>query len=92
MRTSNFIVSMGLLGFAIGLSPAVSFDGARTPEGFRQACTRFIDVDALEKAHKAEAAAAAANGAVDAELVRLLIDAYNSAKRDEREKITRPTK
>jgi TPR repeat protein len=33
MRTSNFIVSMGLLGFAIGLSPAVSFDGTRTPEG-----------------------------------------------------------
>ncbi len=33
MRTSNVIVSIGLLGFALGLSPAASFDGARTPEG-----------------------------------------------------------
>jgi TPR repeat protein len=33
MRTSDVIVSIALLGFAFGLSPAVSFDGARTPEG-----------------------------------------------------------
>ncbi|MGA7487278.1 MAG: tetratricopeptide repeat protein [Xanthobacteraceae bacterium] len=33
MRTSEVIVSIGLLGFAFGLSPAVSFDGTRTPEG-----------------------------------------------------------
>jgi uncharacterized protein len=33
MRTSNLIVSVGLLGFALGLSPAASFDGTRTPEG-----------------------------------------------------------
>jgi uncharacterized protein len=33
MRTSNVIVSLGLLGFAFGLSPAVSFDGTRAPEG-----------------------------------------------------------
>ncbi len=33
MRTSNVIVSLGLLGLALGLSPAASFDGARTPEG-----------------------------------------------------------
>jgi exopolysaccharide production negative regulator len=34
MRTSNVIMSIGLLGLAIGLSPAaVSFDGTRTPEG-----------------------------------------------------------
>jgi TPR repeat protein len=34
MRTSNVIVSIGLLGLAFGLSPsAVSFDGTRTPEG-----------------------------------------------------------
>jgi uncharacterized protein len=31
MRISNVIVSIGLLGFAVGLSPAVSFDGARRP-------------------------------------------------------------
>jgi TPR repeat protein len=33
MRTSNLILSVGLLGCALGLSPAASFDGTRTPEG-----------------------------------------------------------
>jgi TPR repeat protein len=33
MRTSNVILTIGLLGLAFGLSPAVSFDGTRTPEG-----------------------------------------------------------
>jgi hypothetical protein len=33
MRTSELILSVGLLGLAFGLSPAVSFDGTRTPEG-----------------------------------------------------------
>jgi uncharacterized protein len=33
MRTSNVVVSLGLLGLALGLSPAASFDGTRTPEG-----------------------------------------------------------
>jgi hypothetical protein len=33
MRASNAIVSIGLLALAFGLSPAVSFDGTRTPEG-----------------------------------------------------------
>src|SRR5580704_8091102 len=33
MRTSNIIASIGLLGLALGLSPAASFDGTRTPEG-----------------------------------------------------------
>jgi hypothetical protein len=33
MRISNVIASLGLLGLALGLSPAVSFDGNRTPEG-----------------------------------------------------------
>ena len=32
MRTSNVVVSIGLLGLALGLSPAASFDGTRTPE------------------------------------------------------------
>jgi exopolysaccharide production negative regulator len=32
MRTSNVVVSLGLVGLAFGLSPAASFDGARTPE------------------------------------------------------------
>jgi TPR repeat protein len=33
MRTFNVVISMGLLGLALGLSPAASFDGTRTPEG-----------------------------------------------------------
>jgi TPR repeat protein len=33
MRTSNVIISIGLLGLALGLSPAASFDGTRAPEG-----------------------------------------------------------
>jgi exopolysaccharide production negative regulator len=33
MRTSDVILGIGLLGLAFGLSPAVSFDGTRTPEG-----------------------------------------------------------
>jgi uncharacterized protein len=33
MRTSDIILSLGLLALAVGLSPAVSFDGTRTPEG-----------------------------------------------------------
>src|SRR5262245_35418008 len=32
MRTSDFAVTIGLVGLAFGLSPAVSFDGSRTPE------------------------------------------------------------
>src|SRR4051812_1940386 len=32
MRTSDIVAGMGLLALAIGLSPAVSFDGARMPD------------------------------------------------------------
>ncbi|MGE4324217.1 MAG: NYN domain-containing protein [Sphingobium sp.] len=86
--------------------PVYGFGSATTPEGFRRACTRFIDVAALKPANvpdvrpKPPAKApptvptaqqpadaevpAAMTGAVDAEVVRLLIDAYDGAKRDER--------
>src|SRR5579871_1436126 len=33
MRTSNVVVSIGLLGLALGLSPAASFEGTHNPEG-----------------------------------------------------------
>jgi exopolysaccharide production negative regulator len=33
MRTSSVVLGIGLLGLALGLSPAASFDGTRTPEG-----------------------------------------------------------
>jgi hypothetical protein len=32
MRTSDVVLTVGLLGLALGLSPAVSFDGTRTPD------------------------------------------------------------
>jgi uncharacterized LabA/DUF88 family protein len=66
--------------------PVYGFGRANTPEGFRQACNRFIDVETLEKT-AAEAPAPVAptvtpKGKVDAELVKLLIDAYGASKRD----------
>ena len=88
--------------------PVYGFGTANTPEGFRRACTRFIDVAALKPAEvpaakkasgarvkapaaKAEpapapppAAPAPSSDTVDPEVVRLLIDAYDEAKRDER--------
>ena len=67
--------------------PVYGFGTERTPEGFRQACTRFIDVAPLTRTHEAERpteTSAAAQAGVDPELVALLIDAYNNAKRDER--------
>jgi exopolysaccharide production negative regulator len=33
MRTSDIVFAVSLLGVVLGLSPAVSFDGTRTPEG-----------------------------------------------------------
>ncbi|QIQ86060.1 NYN domain-containing protein [Erythrobacter sp.] len=57
--------------------PVYGFGGAKTPEAFREACTRFIDVNALLRADKAEksggsrrgsgkaAASTGANGAGD---------------------------
>ena len=107
--------------------PVYGFGTNRTPEGFRRACTRFIDVNAIapvtEEAPVAAAAPApavapAGNAArapatpvaapapppievpiaealppsignraklpVDDELLKLLIDAYDASKRDER--------
>ncbi len=61
--------------------PVYGFGSAKTPEAFRQACTRFIDVEALIKAEKE-----AKNGGseLDEELLDLLFDAYNASKRDEK--------
>ena len=95
--------------------PVYGFGSANTPEGFRRACTRFLNVAALKPAEVPVAAKAPARSAtadkaapakavapqaaparaapqaaptpgkaVDPEVVRLLIDAYDEAKRDER--------
>ncbi|MGD9664551.1 MAG: NYN domain-containing protein [Novosphingobium sp.] len=70
--------------------PVYGFGRAQTPEGFREACTRFIDVDALidaeNKSHKPSKARGEPGGAspIDDALMELLVDAYNASKRDEK--------
>jgi uncharacterized protein (TIGR00288 family) len=66
--------------------PVYGFGTAKTPESFRQACTRFIDVGALEEASRE--ALPAEGGAerpadVDDELLNLLGAAWKASKRDE---------
>ncbi|GAL99385.1 NYN domain-containing protein [Sphingomonas parapaucimobilis] len=87
--------------------PVYGFGNSRTPEAFKQACSRFIDVGALigEAARPAVAKPVTADvpladslppsieqakrtagtpRPIDEELLKLLVDAYNSVKRDER--------
>lgn len=59
--------------------PVYGFGSERTPEGFRQACTRFIDVNAMT----ANSDSNSATLAVDDVLVELLGDAWKASKRDE---------
>ncbi|MFZ1741911.1 MAG: NYN domain-containing protein [Pontixanthobacter sp.] len=66
--------------------PVYGFGGEKTPEAFRQACSRFIDVNALIKAEKDEqksAASGTSKEGLDEDLLNLLFDAYNASKRDE---------
>ncbi len=62
------------------------FGRSNTPEGFRQACNRFIDVDTLLRAPEEPVpevkATAPASPSVDHDVVRLLIDAYEASRRD----------
>lgn len=72
--------------------PVYGFGGAKTPDAFQNACSRFIDVNALIKAEKAQNDRAkeqsgsddgsSADG-IDEELLHLLVDAYDASKRDE---------
>lgn len=78
--------------------PVYGFGSAKTPEGFRAACDRFLDVDALIEAARdnsiepditdASGAAApsprATTKPVDDDVVTLLGEAWKAAKRDER--------
>ena len=76
--------------------PVYGFGRGTAPEGFRQACTRFIDTDALlanpDGVPVEQALPPSINGArerapkaaVGEELLKLLIDAYDATKRDER--------
>lgn len=71
--------------------PVYGFGAGKTPEGFKQACTRFIDVDALIRAERDAKGTGKdqkdkgdrGKEPVDADIIELLIDAYDAAKRDE---------
>lgn len=66
--------------------PVYGFGTAKTPLSFRQACTRFFDVDALGNDGEAALEAPPASEGrrpVDAELLQLLGAAYKASKRDE---------
>jgi hypothetical protein len=63
--------------------PVYGFGTAKTPESFRQACTRFIDVSALAEAEQDDGQVASAAPEVDAQVVELLGTAWKSAKRDD---------
>lgn len=78
--------------------PVYGFGEKKTPEGFRTACTRFIDLDALMRTVSAESdppsstasgkqaeadRPAAVNGTIDADLIKLLVDAYKASKQDD---------
>ncbi len=63
--------------------PVYGFGTSRTPEGFRQACTRFIDLNAAEQAAGAPDAKPSDAPPVGDTLVKLLGDAWKASKRDE---------
>ena len=67
--------------------PVYGFGTSKTPESFRQACSRFIDVTALAAAREAlpaEAGGPEGQPKVDQELMDLLGAAWKASKRDER--------
>jgi uncharacterized LabA/DUF88 family protein len=87
--------------------PVYGFGNSRTPEAFKQACSRFIDVgaligettrstnvkpvsadvplaDSLPPSIEQAKRTAGTPRPIDEELRKLLVDAYNSVKRDER--------
>ena len=62
------------------------FGGAKAPEAFRSACTRYIDVDQLIRTNSADDAGRpreAKNTSVDTDLVDLLGEAWKASRRDE---------
>jgi hypothetical protein len=68
--------------------PVYGFGTERAPQAFRAACTRFIDVAALRREEREESPAKGAKQgggkkAVEKELLALLVDAYDSVKRDD---------
>jgi hypothetical protein len=67
--------------------PVYGFGTAKTPLSFRQACTRFFDIDALhiddEEQAREEPTELSLHRTVDDELIDLLGNAYKASKRDD---------
>jgi len=63
--------------------PVYGFGAAKTPKSFQNACSRFIDVEALAKATASEPEPDRKAG-IDEAVVKLLGDAIKASKRDER--------
>ncbi|QGN53901.1 NYN domain-containing protein [Novosphingobium sp. Gsoil 351] len=63
--------------------PVYGFGTSRTPEGFRQACTRFIDLNAAEQTASEPDDKTGVAPPVGDDLVKLLGDALKASKRDE---------
>ena len=67
--------------------PVYGFGTAKTPEAFREACSRFIDVTALAKSEEPaapEGKPGAGKKEVDEELIKLLGAAFRASKRDDK--------
>jgi hypothetical protein len=67
--------------------PVYGFGTAKTTQSFKLACTRFIDVGALEKANRDQAPQEAGDpgtAGADQELVDLFGGAWKASKRDDR--------
>ena len=58
------------------------FGGAKAPEAFRSACTRYIDVDQLIRTAKSDDRSAP-DTKIDDELIDLLGDAWKASSRDD---------
>jgi hypothetical protein len=66
--------------------PVYGFGTAKTPESFKNACTRFIDVAALKDANAESEPGGDAKAArpIDEEVIKVIGQAWKSSKRDER--------
>ena len=64
-------------------TPVYGFGSSRTPEAFREACTRFIDLEALPALEEAGDVGKGTTKPVDEELIKLLSDAWKASKRDD---------
>ncbi len=63
--------------------PVYGFGTSRTPEGFREACTRFIDLNAAEQSASEPDETVNEPPPVGESLVHLLGEAWKASKRDE---------